>query len=108
MSEHWDETKAVQTPMKKGSALIYMGSTVHGGGANRTNTSRIGLINTYGLGWLRQEVNQYLNIPRDVMDSYPGKIRRLMCYQTHGGLLGKYQDDRDGGWVRADNSKESE
>jgi ectoine hydroxylase-related dioxygenase (phytanoyl-CoA dioxygenase family) len=57
--------------MKKGSALIYMGSTVHGGGANRTNTSRIGLINTYGLGWLRQEVNQYLNIPRDVMDSYP-------------------------------------
>jgi len=98
MSEHWDKTKAVQTPMKKGSALIYMGSTVHGGGANQTDSSRIGLINTYSLGWLRQEVNQYLNIPRDVMDSYPEKIRRLMGYQKHGENLGYFQGDPDNSW----------
>jgi hypothetical protein len=31
-----------------------------------------------------------------------------MGYQTHGGLLEKYQDDPDGGWMRADNPKEND
>jgi ectoine hydroxylase-related dioxygenase (phytanoyl-CoA dioxygenase family) len=41
-------------------------NTVHGGGANRTDKPRAGLINTYALGWLRQEENQYLNVPREI------------------------------------------
>lgn len=48
-----DDAVIVQTTMRKGSALVYMGSTMHGGGANRTDKSRLGLINTYALGWLR-------------------------------------------------------
>jgi hypothetical protein len=56
----------VQAVMPKGSVLFYMGNTVHGGGANRTDKPRAGLINTYALGWLRQEENQYLNVPREI------------------------------------------
>ena len=93
-----DGSRAIQTAMKKGSVLLYMGSTIHGGGANRSNASRIGLINTYGLGWLRQEVNQYLTVSRDVVESYPEKIQRLMGYQTHGDHLGKYPDSPDDNW----------
>ena len=40
--------------MPNGSALFYLGSTWHGGGPNHSQSSRIGLINTYCLGWLRQ------------------------------------------------------
>lgn len=92
----------VQTPMKKGSVLFYMGSTVHGGGANTSDESRLGLITTYSLGWLRQEVNQYLSIPRDVMESYPENIQRLMGYQTHGPNLGRFPEQPDGGWFMKD------
>ena len=75
--------------------LFYLGSTIHGGGANRSDRARSGLINTYSLGWLRQEENQYLTIPRQVADSYPEHVRRLMGYQSHD-VLGVYPDDPDG------------
>lgn len=88
----------VQATMPKGSVLLYFGSTVHGGGANKSDTPRTGLINTYSLGWLRQEENQYLTIPREIADSYPEPIRRLMGYQAHGENLGVYPDDPDGRW----------
>ena len=80
----------VQMDMAAGSVLIYLGSTLHGGGENRANEPRMSLVNTYSLGWLRQEVNQYLTIPRPVMESYPERIQRLMGYQVHGEFLGKY------------------
>ena len=83
--------------MPKGAVLFYLGSTRHGGGANRSNTPRAGLINTYALGWLRQEENQYLNVPREVAEAYPEHIQRLMGYCSHG-LLGGFQN-RDGSWA---------
>jgi ectoine hydroxylase-related dioxygenase (phytanoyl-CoA dioxygenase family)/putative sterol carrier protein len=81
---------AVQATMAKGSLLLYLGSLLHGGGANRSQAPRMGLINTYSLGWLRQEENHYLAIPREVADSYPERIRQLMGYEPHGPLLGAY------------------
>jgi ectoine hydroxylase-related dioxygenase (phytanoyl-CoA dioxygenase family) len=92
------EDDIVQTAMPKGSVLFYMGSTIHGGGANNSELPRSGVISTYSLGWLRQEDNQYLSIPRDVADSFPEHVRRLLGYQTHGRYLGTYPGDPDGFW----------
>ena len=78
----------VQASMLRGSALFYMGSLWHGGGANRSNGPRMGLINTYALGWLRQEVNQYLAVPPEVAARYDKTIRRLLGYAKHGDILG--------------------
>ena len=97
----FEGAEVVQAVMPKGSVLFYFGSTVHGGGANRSNSPRSGLINTYSLGWLRQEENQYLTIPREVADSYPDHVRRLMGYQAHGHYLGVYPGDPDGFWYDA-------
>ena len=80
----------VQATMTKGSLLLYLGSVLHGGGANETDTPRMGLINTYALGWLRQEENHYLAIPREIADTYPDHIRKLMGYEPHGPILGSY------------------
>jgi putative sterol carrier protein len=82
----------VQVTMAKGSLLLYLGSILHGGGANNTQLPRMGLINTYALGWLRQEENHYLAIPREIADSYPERIRQLMGYQSHGPILGSYPE----------------
>jgi len=98
--EDVSEDDIIQAAMPKGSVLFYMGSTIHGGGANRSDSPRSGLISTYSLGWLRQEDNQYLSIPRDVADSFPEHVRRLLGYQTHDKMLGTYPGDPDGLWPK--------
>jgi ectoine hydroxylase-related dioxygenase (phytanoyl-CoA dioxygenase family) len=88
----------VQAVMPKGSVLFYLGTTWHGGGANRTDLPRAGLINTYSLGWLRQEDNQYLMVPRDIAEQHSETIQRLMGYQLHT-TLGAFQEP-DGTWFK--------
>lgn len=82
--------------MPKGSALFYMGSTWHGGGANRSNGPRAGLINTYSLGWLRQESNQYLVTPPEVAAKFGPRLRALLGYTPHGSgddRIGNFRGD---------------
>ena len=94
------EYDTAQAVMSKGSVLFYMGTTLHGGGANRSSATRTGLINTYALGWLRQEENQYLNVPREIADRHSKEIRDLMGYNMHR-TLGSYQNP-DGTWITND------
>ena len=70
--------------MPKGSALFYLGSTWHGGGANQSNGPRAGLINTYSLGWLRQEANQYLEVPPEIAMKFTPRQRAILGYTPHG------------------------
>lgn len=93
-----DESEVSQAVMPKGSVLYWLQSTIHGGGANTASTPRSGFFVSYSLGWVRQEENHYLTLPREVADSYPENIRRLLGYQSHGPFLGVYPDDPDGNW----------
>jgi hypothetical protein len=82
--------------MPKGSALFYLGSTWHGGGANRSDAPRMGLINTYSLGWLRQEANLYLEVPAEVAARFGPRLRALLGYTQHGSgddLIGKFRGE---------------
>ena len=82
--------------MLKGSALFYMGSTWHGGGANQSNAPRMGLINTYSLGWLRQESNQYLETPPELAAQFGLRLRALLGYTPHGSgddRIGNFRGD---------------
>jgi ectoine hydroxylase-related dioxygenase (phytanoyl-CoA dioxygenase family) len=88
-----DVSSREQAVMPKGSALFYLGSTLHGAGANLGDEPRLGLINGYTLGWLRQEANQYLNVPLDKARNLDDRMRCLLGYTTHdrrGDRLGKY------------------
>ena len=89
-----DLSKWEAADMSKGSALFYLGSMWHGGGANRSNASRMGLINVYSLGWLRQESNQYLNHPPEIAVKFAPRLRALLGYTPHGSgddLLGTFR-----------------
>jgi hypothetical protein len=99
-----DLTHWANAVMPKGSALFYLGSTWHGGGANRSNSPRTGLINTYCLGWLRSEENHCLEVPPPVARQYSERVRRLLGYTTHGAghdQLG-YYGGNDPVWVQHD------
>ena len=81
--------------MPAGSIVLYTGRTVHGGGANTTDETRIGVNIDYALGWLRQEENQYLSVPLDVARELPEDIQRLMGYRQGAYALGYIDDSRD-------------
>lgn len=81
--------------MEKGSVLLYTGGLYHGGGANRSDETRIGINITYAVAWLRQEENQYLSVPLEVARKLPESLLRLMGYAQGAYALGYIDDTRD-------------
>jgi phytanoyl-CoA dioxygenase PhyH len=88
-----DDTDAAA--MTRGSVLFYSGSVYHGGGPNHSSTTRIGLNITYNVAWLRQEENQYLSVPREMAETLPVDLLRLMGYDRGAYALGYIDDLRD-------------
>jgi ectoine hydroxylase-related dioxygenase (phytanoyl-CoA dioxygenase family) len=102
-SHRWDSTRkldpneAVSAEMPAGSALIYLGSTLHGAGKNTTESEwRTGMHVSFCLGWLRSEENNYLIAPLDFVRDLPTNIQSILGYAMHdatsigGGYLGIY------------------
>lgn len=89
---------AVSAVMPLGSVVLYLGSTIHGGGANLSNAPRKAVVNTYCLGWLRQEENQYLTLTREEVAAQSDEMRRMLGFQAHGPYLGVWPEDPDGLW----------
>ncbi len=85
----------VAAEMPRGSVVLYSGRTVHGGGENRSDRWRTGVNVDYVLGWLRQEENQYLSVPLDVVRELPERVQRLMGYSMGAYALGYVDDVRD-------------
>ncbi len=71
-----------------GDAIVWLGSLVHGGGANRSLAARRGLVISYSLGWLAQAEKLLLSIPPDIARQLPERLQRLIGYQVHRPNLG--------------------
>ncbi|MEE9414491.1 MAG: phytanoyl-CoA dioxygenase family protein, partial [Acidimicrobiales bacterium] len=81
--------------MAKGSVLFYSGSIYHGGGANRSDRTRVGINITYNVAWLRQEENQYLSVPPEIAGGLDDDLLRLLGYDKGAYALGYVDDMRD-------------
>ncbi len=80
---------AVRTAvMSPGSVMFYLGSLWHGGGANRTDKPRLGVILEYAAGWLRQQENHCLAVPRDVVRRLPERLQELLGYNIYPPFVG--------------------
>ena len=82
---HYD---SIPAEMPKGSVLVWNGSLWHGGGANTTDRRRVGIAMNYCAGWVRQQENQQLGIPRDVAAGFSPRLRELVGYSIYNGLVG--------------------
>ncbi len=89
------EEDSVPAEMTKGSVLLYTGAVYHGGGANRSDATRVGINITYNVSWLRQEENQYLSVPLEIAKTLPVDLLRLMGYARGAYALGYVDDLRD-------------
>ncbi len=76
----------VAAEMSAGSVLVWFGGTLHGAGANMTDQWRYGVILTYSVGWVRQEENQYVDIPRQVAATLSPELLALTGHAMHGNI----------------------
>ena len=82
---HYD---SIPAEMEKGSVLVWVGSLWHGGGANTTDERRVGIAMNYCAGWIRQQENQQLGIPREIAARFSPRLRELCGYSVYNMLIG--------------------
>lgn len=105
-SNLWTDLAQEPTPermgravMRAGSALLYSGKIIHGGGANTTRDEwRVGLHAGFCRGWLRSEENHQLTTSLEQARRMPEFVQRMLGFrsftQPMGGRLGlvDYED----------------
>jgi ectoine hydroxylase-related dioxygenase (phytanoyl-CoA dioxygenase family) len=82
---HYD---SIPAEMCAGSVLVWHGSLWHGGGANTTDQRRYGIAMNYCAGWVRQQENQQLGLPLDLVAGFPTRLQELCGFGTYHGLIG--------------------
>jgi ectoine hydroxylase-related dioxygenase (phytanoyl-CoA dioxygenase family) len=81
------EHEVVAAEMKAGSAIYYLGKTLHGGGPNQTKDQlRRALFLGFSLGWLRTKENFFISTPIEAVRDMPERVQQLLGYETHGGI----------------------
>jgi ectoine hydroxylase-related dioxygenase (phytanoyl-CoA dioxygenase family) len=80
--------ESIPAEMEKGSVLVWHGSLWHGGGANTTDQRRIGIAMNYCAGYIRQQENQQLGIPREIALGFEERLQQLCGYSVYMGLIG--------------------
>jgi ectoine hydroxylase-related dioxygenase (phytanoyl-CoA dioxygenase family) len=79
--------------MPAGSVMFYLGTLWHGGGANRSDRPRMGVVLEYVASWLRPQENHVLAVPHEVAAQLPERLQELLGYNVYPPFLG-YVDGR--------------
>lgn len=74
--------------MPAGSVLLYYGSLLHGGGANRTQHPRLGVVIEYAVSWIRPQENLGLSYPPSLAAGLPRRLQELLGYNLYPPFLG--------------------
>ncbi|WP_404823105.1 phytanoyl-CoA dioxygenase family protein [Novosphingobium percolationis] len=82
---------AIAPDLAPGSALLFLGSTLHAAGANQSNTERRGIVIGYALGWLKPYENPWLAYPPEVARGFPRELAELAGYVQHRPNLGNFE-----------------
>jgi ectoine hydroxylase-related dioxygenase (phytanoyl-CoA dioxygenase family) len=94
-----DQHEVRSLEMPAGSLMIFHGSLWHGGGANTSADDwRLGVNVQYCPGFVRQQQNHYLAIPREVAATFSDRLLELLGYRLYKGVMG-HIDGRSPGEV---------
>jgi ectoine hydroxylase-related dioxygenase (phytanoyl-CoA dioxygenase family) len=86
--EYGGRYDTIPAEMARGSVLIWDGALWHGGGANRTDKRRTGIAMNYCAGYIRQQENQQLGLPPDLVKTFSPPLQELVGYMPYQGLIG--------------------
>ena len=93
-SHTWDEERqptreeAIPAILKPGSAIFFLGTLWHGGGANTTNHSRLAATCQYCEPWLRQQANFCLEVPKETVAGLSEPMKSMLGYSIHPPFMG--------------------
>ena len=87
-TRHPEPGEALYAEAPAGSLLVFLGSTLHGGSANRSAVTRHGVLLSYRAAWLAPTEKLLLSIPQDVARTLPPQLQKLIGYQLHRPNLG--------------------
>ncbi|MFZ5738849.1 MAG: phytanoyl-CoA dioxygenase family protein [Pseudomonadota bacterium] len=79
---------AVTATMPAGSVMLFDSALWHGGGANTSEARRFAFSCAYCWGWMRQQENLQLGIPRQIAQRFPRRLQELCGYSVYKGQFG--------------------
>ncbi len=87
----FDGASPIAAECDAGDAIMFLGSTLHGAGANVTPAPRRGIVIGYSLGWLKPYENPWLAYPPDVARQFSPELAALVGYRQHRPNLGNFE-----------------
>ena len=92
--EYGEPYETIPAEMPAGSVMLFDSRLWHGGGANRTAERRWAVACYYCAGWVRQQENQQLGLPHDLVAGFPRRLQELCGWSVYKGLYG-HVENRD-------------
>ncbi|BCW88605.1 hypothetical protein sos41_17460 [Alphaproteobacteria bacterium SO-S41] len=85
------EIAALLTPavMPAGAAIVFQGTLLHRGGANRSTAPRLAFTNQYCEPWARTQENFYLGVPRAWAARMSPELQSLLGYNIWPPFMGQ-------------------
>ena len=85
---------AVTATMPAGSVMLFDSALWHGGGANVSDERRYAFSCAYCWGWMRQQENLQLGIPRETAQRFPRQAAGVMRLQRLQGTVRPHRQPR--------------
>jgi ectoine hydroxylase-related dioxygenase (phytanoyl-CoA dioxygenase family) len=81
-------TRLVPAVMPAGAALVFQGTLLHRGGANRSRAPRLAFTSQYCEPWARTQENFFLAIPRERAAAMSPRLQELLGYSIWPPFMG--------------------
>lgn len=94
-SHAWDDREpgpddpVVPVVMPAGSAVLFLGTLWHGGGANTSGATRLALTAQYCEPWARTQENMFLAVPRERARRASPNLQRMLGYSIGYPFMGQ-------------------
>ncbi len=75
--------------MRAGSLILFAGTLLHRGGANRSSAPRRAFSHQYCEPWARQQENFTVSVPRERARAMSSRLRQLLGYSIHPPFMGQ-------------------
>ncbi|MGE5158833.1 MAG: phytanoyl-CoA dioxygenase family protein [Gemmatimonas sp.] len=86
--EYGKDYETMIATMPAGSVMLFDSALWHGGGANLSDHRRFAFSCAYCWGWMRQQENLQLGIPRETAKRFPRRLQELCGYSVYKGQFG--------------------
>ena len=83
------ERQLVPAEMPAGACLVFLGTLLHRGGANRSSAPRLGFSNQYCQPWARQQENFFLGVPVERARRMSPRLQQLLGYSIWPPFMGQ-------------------